>query len=80
MTINGTTVNYTVFHQGIGAPTLEGSAALVRRAGENAAFNGLAERTRFAVADLFTLIRGGEIEPAEHHVRLVVRNSSGPVA
>jgi DNA-binding LacI/PurR family transcriptional regulator len=33
-----------------------------------------------AVADLFTLIRGGEIEPAEHLVRLVVRNSSGPAA
>ena len=33
---------------------VEGSAGLVRRAEENAAFNGLAERTSFRVADLFT--------------------------
>jgi 23S rRNA (uracil1939-C5)-methyltransferase len=32
---------------------LEGSAALVRRATEVAAYHGLAERARFAVADLF---------------------------
>ena len=33
---------------------VEGSAGLVRRAEENAAFNGLAGRTSFRVADLFT--------------------------
>jgi 23S rRNA (uracil1939-C5)-methyltransferase len=33
---------------------IEGSAALVRRAEENAWFNGLSERTQFTVADLFT--------------------------
>ena len=32
---------------------IEGSAELVRRAGENAADNGLADRTQFAVANLF---------------------------
>ncbi len=32
---------------------VEGSAPLVQRAAENAALNGLAERTRFEVADLF---------------------------
>jgi len=32
---------------------VEGSAALVERARENAAFNGLADRTTFVVADLF---------------------------
>jgi 23S rRNA (uracil1939-C5)-methyltransferase len=34
---------------------VEGSASLVARAKANAARNGLAERTRFAVANLFTV-------------------------
>jgi 23S rRNA (uracil1939-C5)-methyltransferase len=38
---------------------VEGSAALVRRAEENAALNGLSDRTRFVVANLFTATREG---------------------
>ena len=49
-------------------------------AGLTAVEGAAKEQGERAVADLFTLIRGGEIEPAEHHVRLVVRNSSGPVS
>ena len=47
--------NFTLPIARSGADTLgvEGSAALVRRAEENAARNGLSARTRFAVANLF---------------------------
>ena len=53
---------------------------LTRVVGLTAVEGAAKEQGERAVADLFTLIRGGEIEPAEHHVRLVVRNSSGPVS
>lgn len=53
---------------------------LTRVVGLTAVEGAAKEQGERAVADLFTLIRGGEIEPAEHLVRLVVRNSSGPVA
>jgi DNA-binding LacI/PurR family transcriptional regulator len=53
---------------------------LTRVVGLTAVEGAAKEQGERAVADLFTLIRGGEIEPAEHPVRLVVRNSSGPVA
>ncbi|GGU70192.1 LacI family DNA-binding transcriptional regulator [Lentzea flava] len=52
---------------------------LTRVVGLTAVEGAAKEQGERAVADLFTLIRGGEIEPAEHPVRLVVRNSSGPV-
>jgi 23S rRNA (uracil1939-C5)-methyltransferase len=47
--------NFTLAIASRGADALgvEGSAGLVGRAGENAAANGLADRCRFAVADLF---------------------------
>ena len=49
--------NFTLPIARSGADTLgvEGSAALVRRAEENAARNGLSARTRFAVANLFAV-------------------------
>lgn len=53
---------------------------LTRVVGLTAVEGAAKEQGERAVADLFTLIRGGEIEPAEHPLRLVVRNSSGPVA
>jgi DNA-binding LacI/PurR family transcriptional regulator len=53
---------------------------LTRVVGLTAVEGAAKEQGERAVADLFTLIRGGEIEPADHPVRLVVRNSSGPVA
>ncbi|GAB2822518.1 LacI family DNA-binding transcriptional regulator [Lentzea nigeriaca] len=53
---------------------------LTRVVGLTAVEGAAKEQGERAVADLFTLIRGGEIEPAEHPVRLVVRNSSGPAA
>ncbi|GLZ33616.1 LacI family transcriptional regulator [Lentzea sp. NBRC 105346] len=37
------------------------------------------EQGEHAVADLLTLIRGGEIEPADQPIRLVVRNSTARV-
>jgi DNA-binding LacI/PurR family transcriptional regulator len=52
---------------------------LTRVVGLTAVEGAAKEQGERAVADLFTLIRGGEIEPAEHPLRLVVRNSSGPV-
>jgi DNA-binding LacI/PurR family transcriptional regulator len=52
---------------------------LTRVVGLTAVEGAAKELGERAVADLFTLIRGGEIEPAEHPLRLVVRNSSGPV-
>jgi 23S rRNA (uracil1939-C5)-methyltransferase len=42
-----------VARRGASVVGIEGSAALVRRAEENAALNGLAARTRFVVANLF---------------------------
>ena len=47
--------NFTLAIASRGAEVLgvEGSAGLVGRAGENAEANGLADRCRFAVADLF---------------------------
>lgn len=53
---------------------------LTRVVGLTAVEGAAKEQGERAVADLFTLIRGGEIKPAEHPLRLVVRNSSGPVA
>ncbi|GHH31667.1 LacI family DNA-binding transcriptional regulator [Lentzea cavernae] len=53
---------------------------LTRVVGLTAVEGAEKEQGERAVADLFTLIRGGEVEPAEHPLRLVVRNSSGPVA
>ncbi|MGW6447470.1 LacI family DNA-binding transcriptional regulator [Lentzea sp. NPDC055074] len=53
---------------------------LTRVVGLTAVEGAAKEQGERAVADLFTLIRGGEVEPAEHPLRLVVRNSSGPVA
>ena len=47
--------NFTlpIARRGASVVGVEGSAALVRRAGENAARNGLAARTRFQAANLF---------------------------
>jgi 23S rRNA (uracil1939-C5)-methyltransferase len=42
-----------IARRGAAVVGVEGSAALVRRAGENAALNGLAARTRFVAANLF---------------------------
>lgn len=53
---------------------------LTRVVGLTAVEGAAKEQGERAVADLFTLIRGDEIEPAEHPVRLVIRNSTGPVA
>ncbi|KJK43139.1 LacI family transcriptional regulator [Lentzea aerocolonigenes] len=53
---------------------------LTRVVGLTAVEGAAKEQGERAVADLFTLIRGGEIEPADHLVRLVVRNSSGPAS
>ncbi|MEU7479569.1 LacI family DNA-binding transcriptional regulator [Lentzea sp. NPDC042327] len=53
---------------------------LTRVVGLTAVEGAAKEQGERAVADLFTLIRGGEIEPVEHSARLVVRNSSGPVS
>lgn len=53
---------------------------LTRVVGLTAVEGAEREQGERAVADLLTLIRGGEVEPAEHPLRLVVRNSSGPVA
>jgi 23S rRNA (uracil1939-C5)-methyltransferase len=49
--------NFTlpIARRGATVTGVEGSEALVRRARENAAANGLAERTNFAVADLFAV-------------------------
>ena len=49
--------NFTlpIARRGAHALGIEGSAPLVRRAQENAAHNGLSERARFAVANLFTV-------------------------
>jgi 23S rRNA (uracil1939-C5)-methyltransferase len=49
--------NFTlpIARRGAFAHGFEGSAALVRRAEENAACNGLAERTRYSAANLFTV-------------------------
>jgi 23S rRNA (uracil1939-C5)-methyltransferase len=49
--------NFTLPLASLGARVLgvEGSAALVTRARENAQYNGLAERATFAVANLFTV-------------------------
>ncbi len=52
---------------------------LTRVVGLTAVEGAAKEQGERAVADLFTLIRGEEIEPAEHPLRLVVRNSTGPV-
>lgn len=52
---------------------------LTRVVGLTAVEGAEKEQGERAVADLFTLIRGEEIEPVEHAPKLVVRNSSGPV-
>ncbi len=53
---------------------------LTRVVGLTAVEGAAKQQGERAVADLFTLIRGEEVEPAEHSVVLVVRNSSGPVS
>ncbi|KOV81675.1 LacI family DNA-binding transcriptional regulator [Nocardia sp. NRRL S-836] len=52
---------------------------LTRVVGLTAVEGAAKQQGERAVADLFTLIRGERVEPAEHAVTLVVRNSSGPV-
>ncbi|ANZ39320.1 LacI family transcriptional regulator [Lentzea guizhouensis] len=53
---------------------------LTRVVGLTAVEGAAKEQGERAVADLFSLIRGEDVEPAEHSPRLVVRNSSGPVS
>ncbi|MGH8712650.1 MAG: 23S rRNA (uracil(1939)-C(5))-methyltransferase RlmD [Casimicrobiaceae bacterium] len=53
--------NFTlpIARRGANVVGIEGSAALVRRARANAGANGLADRARFAAADLFEATRAG---------------------